>query len=63
MKFIQIEQAEVVCGNCKHFHQHYVRFGKYGGFAAANAGHCAHPRIKARKPGQEGCEKFETKEQ
>lgn len=51
-----IDEREEVCANCKHFIQHYVIVSDMGTMPC-NAGHCIHPRIKVRRPGQT-CEKF-----
>ena len=59
---IRINNREEVCANCEHFTQHYVMFeGFIGGIGAINAGHCAYPRIKDRKPGHPACENFEVR--
>ncbi len=45
------------CQTCKYYHQHYVKHGK-NDFIPTDEGHCAHPRLKFRKPEAPACEKF-----
>ena len=53
---IMIHESEAVCGNCKHFRQHYTLWPEYHeGYYPLNCGHCVKPRVKQRRPGNEGC--------
>ena len=36
----------VSCKNCRHFRQHYMKFGK--SYREILYGHCVYPRIKKR---------------
>ena len=62
MRTFGIYEDEEVCANCKHYYQHYVKAIWRGAreFTAVNAGHCTHPRIKGRKPG-DTCSQFENR--
>lgn len=40
---------EKTCGTCKHFAQHYRKWGK--GYHEVNCGHCKYPRLKKRTKG------------
>lgn len=57
-----IDNEEMVCGNCKFYVQHYVWMEHEQRFRACNAGHCIEPRLKPRKPGTDGCVRFEKRE-
>ena len=46
------------CKNCIHFHPHYV-LDKYS-CAAVPCGHCAHPRLKHRRPEDKACTHFKA---
>ncbi len=48
-KYKIVEQT--VCGTCKHYRRHYVRY-EAGRFTSLHYGHCVYPRIKQRDPGQ-----------
>lgn len=61
MRIHIITDSEPVCTNCSHYYQHYVLMA-CGYYAPCNCGHCGYPRVKKRKPGQDGCEHFERKE-
>ena len=54
-----IPEDREVCANCTHFQQHYIfaDFGYGERFMTVNFGHCVHPRLKSRKPG-DTCDKF-----
>ena len=41
------KKEEDVCGNCKHFYQHYVK--SESGFSKCYVGHCSYPRIKCKE--------------
>ncbi len=45
------------CQTCKYYHQHYVKYGK-NHYLPVDEGHCAHPRLKFRKPETPACQKF-----
>jgi len=36
------------CETCKHFRQHYGKFGKR--YTVIGCGHCVYPMLKHRKP-------------
>lgn len=48
-----------VCGNCKHFHRHFIQ-AENGGFAEILDGHCSAGRLKNTKQNRK-CEKFAMK--
>lgn len=56
---VWVEDHEPVCGNCKHFYQHYIRNNI--GFFEAFSGHCVYPRNKFRRP-NDSCGYFNRKE-
>lgn len=60
MKTIYVEDNEMCCCNCTHYYQHYV-LDRNGVFSMTFEGHCATPRLKARKPTHEACIYFEQK--
>lgn len=45
------------CLTCKYYHQHYVKYGK-NHYIPVEEGHCAHPRLKFRKPETPACDRF-----
>lgn len=49
-----------VCGNCKHFIQHYIanKFTLLPSFSPMHCGHCTYPRLKNRTV-HDSCDKFE----
>ncbi len=47
------------CKNCKHYVQHYIRFGKR--YGTVNCGHCRYPRLKSRKPDTPACKHYKEK--
>lgn len=63
MKFFGIEESEKVCANCMSYIQHHTRKRNrdYYDFTAINMGHCTYPRNKTRKPGEEACKYFESR--
>lgn len=54
-----IYETEMVCANCRHFYQHYVK-GERLNFHPCNSGHCSYPRIKDRKPA-DTCKHFDSR--
>lgn len=59
---INIFEFESVCGNCTHFCQHYIKnSSNFSGYSACNSGHCVFPRVKSRKPGEQSCKYFESR--
>ena len=60
---IVIQEHEEVCGNCKHYKQHLVKCEYPGGkgwyLQPTNCGHCVHPRMKKRRPGELACVHYE----
>lgn len=62
MKMYLIEEREEVCGNCKHYIEHYIKKDDRPGWSMVtpvNCGHCTYPRMKARTPGNPKCVHFE----
>lgn len=47
------------CQDCIHFHQHYVLDEQ--SCTAVVCGHCAHPRLKHRRPDAAACAHFEAR--
>lgn len=41
-----------VCGTCKYYCQHYIRWKDEKRFSALDHGHCIYPRVKNRRPDQ-----------
>lgn len=39
--------TEQTCETCKHFRQHYIKFGKR--YQPIHYGHCVYPRLKKRE--------------
>ena len=50
----------LLCANCRHFRQHYIRMGPKR-YVEANCGHCVHPKLKERKPKAPACDRFSGK--
>ena len=46
----------MTCQDCKFYVQHYFKRGR--SYAKAFCGHCAHPRLKERKPNNPACDRF-----
>ncbi len=44
------------CGSCKHFRQHYIKFGRR--YLEIAYGHCVYPRLKRRNTQAKACEHF-----
>lgn len=51
----------MMCKDCKHFRQHYIRYGR-GCYRECNWGHCVFPRRKLRRPGTPACSHFQPVE-
>ena len=50
---------QTICKNCKHFRQHYIKFGKsYRDIAYE---HCVFPRLKKRKTEEKSCEHYKER--
>ncbi|MDP4120565.1 MAG: hypothetical protein Q8876_05875 [Bacillota bacterium] len=47
---------EYICKNCKHFRQHYIKFGE--SYSEISDGHCVYPRLKNRGTDTKACEHF-----
>ena len=45
-----------LCGNCVHFHQHYVLDAKR--IFRIRYGHCSFSRVKKRKPDDNACDHY-----
>ena len=50
----------VQCKDCKHFRQHYIRFGYR--YDTAACGHCVYPRLKHRRPDTQACVHFKQRQ-
>jgi len=50
---------ESTCQTCKHFRQHYIKFGK--SYRAISYGHCVYPRLKKRESLTPACEHYEAR--
>lgn len=48
------------CETCKHFYQHYTKWGK--GYHINAFGHCTYPRIKIRKSDTPACPHYKPRE-
>lgn len=59
MAWYEVPEGEAVCGNCEHYHRHYVSDLK-GGYVPILSGHCSHPRNKPRQA-NDACERFERR--
>ena len=58
---IHILPDERVCANCRHYHPHHVVEHKPVLHSLkVYCGHCAYPRHKQRKPGDEGCKHWDN---
>ncbi len=56
----KVYEGQKVCYTCRHYHQHYgFDRGKY---FEVDWGHCAKPRIKARRQDQT-CDKWTPREE
>ena len=47
---------DLICKNCNHFRQHYIKFGK--SYRQILYGHCVYPRLKKRDSDTKACEYF-----
>lgn len=52
----QLTPETPLCGNCRHFYQHFNEKGQ-----TVECGHCVYPRVKTRMP-YDTCEHFQRKE-
>lgn len=50
---------EKLCKHCRHFRQHYIRFGWR--YEPVNCGHCVYPRRKTRRP-DDTCARWTARE-
>ena len=48
-----------ICKDCKHFRQHYVKFGRR--YDAIGYGHCVYPRLKKRETDETACERYKER--
>ena len=53
---IKTENAEKNCGNCKHFRQHYIKFGR--SYIEIFYGHCVYPMLKKRNSDTPACANY-----
>ena len=54
---INLDRGEILCANCKHFHQHYIAMTPKHVYPI-HVGHCSFPRMKDRMV-TDACERFE----
>ena len=54
------QDAELICKNCKHFRQHYIKRGR--SYAKLTYGHCVYPRLKKREGYTIACEHFKIRQ-
>lgn len=47
---------EKTCKSCKHFRQHYIKFGR--GYREILYGHCVYPKLKKREANTIACKHF-----
>lgn len=47
------------CGTCRHFRQHYIKFGCR--YDKVLSGHCVYPRGKLRYSKTPACEHYQKK--
>ncbi len=50
--------SEQICGNCRHFRRHYVRYAR-GRYMALLYGHCVKPRRKKRNIDDKACDRWQ----
>lgn len=50
-----------ICGNCKNFRLHYIRYGK-GDYRPLLYGHCVKPRLKKRCAAETACIHWQKRE-
>ena len=48
------------CKHCKHFRQHYIKFGK--SYREILYGHCVYPRLKKRNTDSPACNHYKSRE-
>ena len=53
------QNLEQRCGICKHFRQHYIKFGK--SYREILYGHCVFPRLKKREAAEKACEYYKER--
>ncbi len=49
-----------VCKDCKHFRQHYIKFGR--SYRDIAYGHCVFPRLKKRETNEKACGQYKERE-
>mgnify|MGYP001054272603 FL=1 len=54
-------KSEPVCRTCKHFRQHYVKWGE-DRYRECGSGHCVYPRRKPRYNDTKACRYYISKE-
>lgn len=50
------EDKKNTCGSCKHFRQHYIKFGR--SYRPLLYGHCTYPRLKNREVQAPACKHY-----
>jgi len=48
-----------ICRTCKHFRQHYIKFGR--SYREIAYGHCVHPKLKKRETNSPACEHYDAR--
>ena len=51
-----VEGQKNLCGNCRHFRRHYIKFGR--SYQEILDGHCVYPMLKRREALTRGCKHF-----
>lgn len=54
-------ESEKICQTCKHFYQHYVKWGE-DEYRECGSGHCMYPRRKLRYIDAKACQNYVPKE-
>lgn len=55
-----METNTLTCATCKHFRQHYIKFGRR--YSPISYGHCVYPRLKKRETDNKACEHYKARE-
>jgi hypothetical protein len=60
VKKYEVRKMETeTCKTCKHFRQHYIKFGN--SYREILYGHCVYPRLKRRESATPACEHYEER--
>ena len=55
-------KTEKTCETCKHFQQHYIKWGK-NRYTECGFGHCVYPRCKPRYINTKACQHYTPKKE